>query len=299
MIPRLWAYFIRRALSNIAEQRFIHAISAGTITISFLLFGAFVLLMVNLNAWLLEWGQSLSMSVYLEDGIGEERKAKLQEILERIQGAELRGFVSKEQAMEALREAFGAQAGLLDGFDENPLPASFELVFKEKSFRALRPEAVKEELEGLPGVSEVQYSEQWIERFEGILYMIQAGGFIVGGLLCLAVLFITTNTIKLTIYARREELEIYKLVGATDRFIKAPFLIEGALEGMLGGTIALAGLYGVYRLISLKPLYASGFPILKVVFLPPGIALGLVVLSLILGFTGGLIAVGRFFNPRT
>lgn len=299
MMTRLWSYFVRRALLNIAEQRFIHVISAGTITISFLLFGAFVLLMVNLNTWLLEWGQSLSMSVYLEDGIEEKRTKEIREALKGIPDAELRGFMSKEEAMEALREAFGAQAGLLDGFEENPLPASFELVFKEANFHALDPEAVKDELEGLPGVSEVQYSEQWVERFEGILYMIQAGGFIVGGLLCLAVLFITTNTIKLTIYARREELEIYKLVGATDRFIKTPFLIEGALEGLIGGSIALVCLYGVYRLIALKPLYASGFPILKVVFLPPGVALGLVVLSLILGFTGGLIAVGRFFNPRT
>ncbi|MCF8063508.1 MAG: ABC transporter permease, partial [Deltaproteobacteria bacterium] len=180
----------------------------------------------------------------------------------------------------------------------NPLPASFELVFKEAEFRDLAPEAVKDELESLPGVGEVQYSEQWIERFEGILTVIQAGGFIIGGLLCLAVLFITTNTIKLTIYARRDELEIYKLVGATDRFIKAPFLLEGAIQGFAGGAGALICLYGAYRLVSLKPLYASGFPILKVVFLPPEIALGLVILSLVLGFTGGLIAVGRFFNPE-
>ncbi len=296
MIPRLWTYFIRRALSNIAEQRFIHLISAGTITISFFLFGAFVLLVVNLNTWLLEWGQSLSMSVYLEEDIGEKRKTEIREALKGIPDAELRGFVSKEKAMEALREAFGAQAALLEGFEKNPLPASFELVFKDADFQTLAPETIKKELEGLPGVLEVQYSEQWIERFEGILYMIQAGGFIIGGLLCLAVLFITTNTIKLTIYARREELEIYKLVGATDRFVKTPFLIEGAIEGVLGGTVALAGLYGVYGLVSMKPLYASGFPILKLVFLPPGIALGLIVLSLILGLIAGLIAVGRFFN---
>ncbi len=297
MIPRLWLYFAKRALSNIREQRFIHMISMGTITISFLLFGAFVLLVINLNSWLLEWGQSLSMSVYLEDGIGEKRKGEIREALEGIPDAELLGFVGKEQAMEDLREAFGAQASLLDGFEENPLPASFELVFKEAEFRELAPEAVRSELESLPGVKEVQYSEQWIERFEGILAMIQVGGFIIGGLLCLAVLFITTNTIKLTIYARRDELEIYKLVGATDRFIKAPFLLEGAFQGLAGGTAALGVLYGAHSLISLKPLYSSGFPVLRVVFLPPEIAAGLMVLSLILGLAGGMIALGRFFNP--
>lgn len=296
MILRLWTYFLKRALSNILEQRFIQFISMGTITISFLLLGAFVLFVVNLNAWLMDWGQSLSMSVYLEEDISEKRKEEIREALKGIPGAELRGFIGKDKAMEDLREAFGAQAALLDGFKENPLPASFELVFVETEFRNLAPEAVKVEIESLEGVEEVQYSEQWVERFEGFLYMVQAGGLIIGGLLCLAVLFITTNTIKLTIYARRDELEIYKLVGATDRFVKTPFLIEGALQGFVGGATALACLYGVYRLVSLKTLYASGFPVLKVVFLSPEIAVGLVFLSLLLGFIGGMIAVGRFFH---
>ncbi|MGM0664977.1 MAG: permease-like cell division protein FtsX [Thermodesulfobacteriota bacterium] len=296
MIPRLWTYFLKRALSNILEQRFIQFISMGTITISFLLLGAFVLLVVNLNTWLMDWGQSLSMSVYLEDGISGKRKEEISEALKGIPGAELRGFISKEKAMEDLKEAFGAQAALLDGFKENPLPASFELLLLEKEFRNLAPDAVKDEIESLQGVEEVQYSEQWIERFEGFLYVIQAGGLIIGGLLCLAVLFITTNTIKLTIYARRDELEIYKLVGATDRFVKTPFLIEGAIQGFVGGATALAFLYGLYKLVSVKPLYASGFPVLKVVFLAPEIALSLIFLSLILGLIGGLIAVGRFFH---
>lgn len=296
MILRLWTYFLRKALSNILEQRFIQLISMGTITISFLLLGAFVLFVVNLNAWLMDWGQSLSMSVYLEDGISDNRIEDIREALKGFPGAEIKGFISKDKAMEDLKEAFGAQAALLDGFKENPLPASFELLFVEKEFRDLAPEKVKAEMESIQGIKEVQYSEQWIERFEGFVYMIRAGGIIVGGLLCLAVLFITANTIKLTIYARRQELEIYKLVGATDRFVKAPFLIEGAVQGLVGGTASLACLYGLYRLFSLKPLYASGFPVLEVVFLSSGIAVGLIVLSVFLGLTGGLIAVGRFFK---
>jgi cell division transport system permease protein len=296
MILRLWTYFLRRAVSNIMEQRLIHFISMGTITISFLLLGAFVLLVFNLNEWLVNRGRSLSMSVYLEDGISVERREQVRDALQGLPGAELQGFVSKDKAMEDLKEAFGAQASLLDGFRENPLPASFEVTFIEKDFRHLDPGAVKTEIEALQGVDEVQYSEQWIERFEGFLYMIQAGGVIIGGLLCLAVLFITTNTIKLTIYARRDELEIYKLVGATDRFVKAPFLIEGAVQGFVGGFAALAGLYGVYKLVSLKPLYASGFPALKVVFFPVGVSTGLVLLGVFLGLTGGFIAVGRFLD---
>lgn len=296
MALRLWTYFFKRAVSNILEQRLIHLISMGTITISILLFGAFILLVFNLNAWLLEWGQSLSMSVYLEDDIGEKGRRQVHEALKGLPNAEIRAYISKEEAMEDLREAFGSQAALLKGFERNPLPASFELVFKEAEVHSLRAEQIKEDLESLAGVEEVQYSEQWIDRFEGILYLIKAGGFIVGGLLCLAVLFITTNTIKLTIYARRHEIEIYKLVGATDGFVKVPFLLEGAFQGLIGGLIALGVLYVVYSLVSLKPLYASVFPVLTFVFLPLWAWLALVGLSALLGLAGGLIAVGRFFH---
>ena len=277
----------------------IHLISMGTITISILLFGAFLLFIVNLNAWLLEWGQSLSMSVYLEDDIGEKGRRQVHEALKGLPNAEIRGYISKEQAMEDLREAFGSQAALLEGFEQNPLPASFELMFKDADMQSLHVERIKEDLETIAGVEEVQYSEQWIDRFEGILHLIKAGGFIVGGLLCLAVLFITTNTIKLTIYARREEIEIYKLVGATDGFVKAPFLLEGAFQGLIGGWIALGALYLVYSLISLKPLYSSAFPVLHVIFLPVWAWVGLAGLSVLLGLAGGLIAVGRFFHAGT
>jgi cell division transport system permease protein len=268
----------------------------GTITISILLFGAFLLFIVNLNAWLLEWGQSLSMSVYLEDDIGEKGRRQIHEALKGLPNAEIRGYISKEEAMESLREAFGSQAALLDGFERNPLPASFELMFKDADVQSLHAEKIKEDLESIAGVEEVQYSEQWIDRFQGILSLIKAGGFIVGGLLCLAVLFITTNTIKLTIYARTDEIEIYKLVGATDGFVKVPFLLEGSFQGLIGGLIAVGVLYLVYSLMSLKPLYASAFPVLHVVFLPVWAWLGLAGLSVLLGLAGGLIAVGRFFH---
>lgn len=274
----------------------IHLISMGTITISILLFGAFLLFIVNLNAWLLEWGQSLSMSVYLEDDIGEKGRRQIHEALKGLPNAEIRGYISKEEAMESLREAFGSQAALLDGFERNPLPASFELMFKDADVQSLHAEKIKEDLESIAGVEEVQYSEQWIDRFQGILSLIKAGGFIVGGLLCLAVLFITTNTIKLTIYARTDEIEIYKLVGATDGFVKVPFLLEGSFQGLIGGLIAVGVLYLVYSLMSLKPLYASAFPVLHVVFLPVWAWLGLAGLSVLLGLAGGLIAVGRFFH---
>ncbi|MFH1488804.1 MAG: FtsX-like permease family protein, partial [Pseudomonadota bacterium] len=122
------------------------------------------------------------------------------------------------------------------------------------------------------------------------------GGFFLGGLLCLAVLFIITNTIKLMIYARRDEITIYKLVGATDWFIKIPFLIEGSIQGAAGGLLALVGLFFMYAMLSLKTIHIFGLPVLEFIFLPPGYTLSVLILGLGLGLMGSFIAIGRFFN---
>ncbi len=293
---RVWTYFIKHALENIFSNRLIHLISIGTISISILLFGAFILLYVNLNNWILEWGQSLSMSVYLKDGTEKEIKKRIESILINLPGARIKGFISKEEAMVDLMEALGDQVGLLDGLKKNALPASFEVVFKDVNNNQLDPKKMKANLEKIDGVGEVQYSEQWLERFEGLIYMLKLAGFIVGGLLCVAVLFIITNTIKLTIYSRRDEIEILKLVGATDWFVKIPFLIEGVIQGVFSGLLALSILFFVYSIFSLKSVHVFGLPVMDILFLPGNYVIFIFSLSLILGLMGSFIAIGRFFK---
>jgi cell division transport system permease protein len=244
----------------------------------------------------MEWGQSLSMSVYIEDGLDDAGTKKIESVLKNLPGAEIKGFTSKEQAMRVLVKGLGAQSGLLEGITENPLPASFEIVFRDVSINEVDPRKTKEYLEEIEGVDEVQYSEQWLERFEGLMYVLKVVGLVIGGFLCLAVLFITTNTIKLTIYSRRDEIEIFKLVGATDWFVKIPFLIEGAVQGIFGGLIALIILFLVYSVISLKRIHLIGLPVLDIVFLPNEYVVFILSLSLVLGLMGSLVAVGRFFN---
>lgn len=296
MKVRLWIYYFKTAFLNIINDRLIHLISMGTITIAMLLFGSFLLLYVNLNSWIKEWGESLSMSVYLEDGIDEKTKQTIEKALKDIDRAEIRGYISKEQALTNLIEGLGEQAGLLKGLKENPLPASFELIFKDVKDYQVDPQKIKKDLEKIEGVDEVQYSEQWIERFEGVMFVFKIVGLIIGGLLCIAVLFITTNTIKLTIYSRRDEIEIYKLVGATDWFIKIPFLIEGAIQGILSGIVAFLILFMVYSIFSLKTVYLFGLSVVDISFLSEQYAFFIIFLSLALGSIGGFIAIGRFFK---
>jgi len=293
---RLWIYFFKSALANILNNRLIHLISMGTITISMLLFGAFMLLSMNLNSWLKQWGESLSMSVYLKDGIDEKARKEVESAIKKFKGAEIKGFISNEQAMKNLKEGLGEQAGLLEGLEDIILPESYEIVFKDRIDNSFDPKEIKSSLEKMKGVNEVQYSQQWIERFEGIMEMFRVVGIAIGGLLCMAVLFIVSNTIKLTIYSRRDEIEIYKLMGATDWFVKVPFLIEGAAQGMLSGIAALMILVLCYSVISIKTIDVLGLPVINIAFLSIHSCIFIVLLSLFLGLLGGFISIGRFFK---
>lgn len=293
---RIWVYYFKHALNNVVTNRLIHIISIGTIGISLLLFASFLVLFLNLNNWIMDWGQSVSMSVYLKDGIDQKTKEKIESLLKNLPGAELKGFTSKEKAFIDLSEGLGAHSGLLDGLKSNPLPASFELIFRDVNIHQINPGKMKTEIEKIEGVEEVQYSKEVLERLEGLIYVLKVAGFIIGGLLCLAVLFITTNTIKLTIYSRREEIEIFKLVGATDWFVKIPFLIEGAIQGLLGGLVSLAVLFGLYSIFFLKKVHVIGLPVLNLAFLPTEYLVSILLLGLALGLIGSFIAIGRFFE---
>lgn len=296
MKPRLWIYFFKTAFTNIVNNRLVHVISIGTIAISMLLLGFFLLLSVNINSWLQDWGQDLSMSVYLEDEINDEMKEGVESEILSLKGAKIKGFISKEQALINLRNSLGDQKGLLEGLNDNPLPASYEIVFQDSGEEKINPALIKADLERMDGINEVQYSEQWVERFEGIVNGLRIIGLIIGGFLCTAVLFITTNTIKLTIYSRREEIEIYKLVGATDWFVKMPYLIEGAIQGIIGGVLSCTALFILYSAFSIKTIQIFGLPVIDFAFISLENALFIILISLVLGFLGGLIAISRFFK---
>jgi cell division transport system permease protein len=236
------------------------------------------------------------MSVYLQDGIDQKARARIESLLKNLPSAELKEYISKDRAMEDLIDGLGAHSGLLEGLKENPLPASFEIIFKDVNIRQLDPQRMKGEIEKIEGVQEVQYSEEWLDRIEGLVYVLKVAGFVIAGFLCLAVLFITTNTIKLTIYSRRDEVEILKLVGATDWFVKMPFLIEGAIQGLVGGVIALSALFLLFLLFSLDNVHIIGLPVLEIGFLPMAHLTFILLLGLILGLIGSFIAVGRFID---
>ena len=286
---------MRRALANIFENRLVHLIGIGTMAISFLIFDAFLLVFLNVNYWSEEQGRSLTMSIYFKGNPDKAAVESVTEELLRYPGVTINDFISKSDAMENLKRRLGDKAGVLDGLEDNPLPASLEIILSRGKVEGF-PRQLKTRLEMLEAVDEVQYSHEWVEKIQAIMGAVKLIGIIFGGLLFLAALFIIINTIKLTIYSRHDEVEILKLVGATNRFVKAPFLIEGSIQGFLGGLTALVILFLGYLVAITRIDLRIGFASLDIVFLSPRFILLLLLMSIIVGFLGSMISLSRFFR---
>jgi cell division transport system permease protein len=242
---RFRTYFLKQALRNIRENLTVHALGLGTMTSSLLIFGIFMLLFINVAGWIHGWGNSVSFSVYLKDDISPYKRDKVDSFLRQLHGEKTLRYISKEDAMADLKKTLGRHdAGLLDRLSSNPLPASYEVFFDRSQKQDLDPEALTAALAKLAGVADIQSSEEWLNDIKVIIDTVKLVSFFVGGLLCLCVIFIMTNTIKLTIFYRKAEIEILKLVGATDWFIKVPFLLEGIIQGFLSGVLTLLMLGG-------------------------------------------------------
>jgi len=272
----------------------VHILSLGTIVACLLILGSFLLLFGNLNNWLGQWGSALSMSIYLKDGTSAYKRDKIDAFIRALPGSRIRRFISKEEAMHDLKAALGEEAGFLERLAHNPLPASYEVIFENAGTDGIYPEKIKEQLLALDGIEDVQHSTQWLKRLEGFLHVVRLMGYVIGGMLCLCIVFIVTNTIKLTIYSRRDEIEILKLVGATDWFVKLPFLLEGMIQGILGGGMAIVSLFLSYLVFSSKEIYLIGPAPLEFVFLPVEYMVLAFSLSMVLGIIGSFIAIGRF-----
>jgi cell division transport system permease protein len=293
---RLAPYFMRQAIQNVRKNWLMHIVGVSTMVISLLIFGTFLVLFYNVDNWIHGWGDSFSMSVYLKDGITDTTRQKVLSLIRGLPGARIDRIITKKQAFLDLKRALGREANVLEGLPKNPLPASIEVVFKSSAGSKPDPEKIRKQVETFAGVDEVQYSEEWLKRFEGLMRMFRLAGLIIGGLLGLGVLFIVTNTIKLTIYSRQEEIEIMKLVGATDWFVKMPFLLEGSIQGAVSGFFSILVLYGGYILLSAKKADILGFALLEFVFIPQGYILTIFLVSIGLGLLGSFIALGRFFR---
>jgi cell division transport system permease protein len=233
-------YFLRRALSDIGRRPIVAGVTVGTVAVVFLIMGVFALVGHNLELLTHRVGSGLKLSVFLQDDCSAKQREAVQKLLKASAAVERVHFVDREEAASRFRQRFGRQADVLDELDENPLPESFEVTFTPAGQHPKTIGALSQKVVNSPGVEEVLYGQAWLDRFFRFVQTIRLLGLVVGALIFLAALLIVANTIRLSVYARQDDIHILKLVGATDGFIKAPFYIEGVLLGLLGASLGIA-----------------------------------------------------------
>lgn len=287
---------VDRVLAGMRDKPLIQLVAVGTIALSLLLVGVVELTALNVRQLSRGWGGDVQMTVYLEDGVTAARAQKVAAALGKLPGVVGVRTVDAHEAWTRLRRSLGARADLLDGVEEGFLPSSIEVTLKPGVAEVLRAHPAFERLRHTAGVEDVELMGSWASRLRDIEHLLSVAGWAVAALVLCACLYIVGSTIRLGVFARRDEIEIWKLVGATDGFVKAPFLVEGGLQGALGTGLAVALLYAFYRLASprveavLGGWLASG----PLGFFSPmqlGIAIAC---GALLGLCGSALALGRY-----
>jgi len=222
--------------------------------------------------------------------------SNLEQRINDMYGVQAVRFVSKIEAFESLKRQMKRQSSLLEDLKENPLPDAFEIRMIASTQSLDKIEELATRLESLDGVESVEYGEKWLGRFSGIFNLFKLVGYAMGGLFFIAAVFIVANTIRLVLYSRREEVEIMRLVGATDRFIKTPFYLEGLIQGALGGVFGLIALFVIFLLVSSNVEQGFSANMFQIRFLSAGI-LGLIMLySMFVGWLGSYLSLRQFLK---
>jgi cell division transport system permease protein len=286
----------RRALVNLWRAPLPSLVSVLTIGLALFLGATFVLGLFSAQALLTGWGAQAGVTLYLDRAITDDQARAL---AQRIRGDEPQvevTYVDRATALKRLRSDLGDLAGALDGLTQNPLPASLELTPRV----ALAPADVRvlaAKLSQMPSVEQVDYGREWLDKLEALGRGVRVFG--AGALFAVlgAALLVVANTIRLAVYARRDEIEIMKLVGATDRYVRAPFLMEGALQGLIGAALALGAVVVLQKWLLPQATQAFAFASGTVApdILAPHMA-ALLGIGAMVGLFGSWLAVARFLR---
>ena len=286
------------ALINLVRSGWGGLASIATIGVSFLIIGIFLLLVLQFNALLTEWREQFQLSVFLEDKITPTQLEILEKRIQNEAAVKTVTFMSKEQALANFRRELKGQESLLEGLGDNPLPASFQLKIREGYQSPAALERLSAFLNRLEGVEDIQYGQAWIERVSSAARITKLLAIMIGSVLTLGSALIVSNTIRLAVYARAAEIEIMRLVGATKAYIRAPFLVEGMLQGSLGALLALGMLFAAYRIVA--PTFKLASPLLSTAadrgLLEPSMIAALVSGGAVIGALGSSLAVRRFLK---
>jgi len=293
MIFENMGFYFREALLSFRRSTLMSMATILSITTILIIVGMFLLISINSSLFLKNLESQLEIVIYLEDNISKAELNNLKGNITSIDGIKEVKFVSKEEAYQRLSEDLGEQKDILSAIEVNPLPASFEIQVKDPKVI----EQIANRVAKFKKVEEVEYGRETAERLLNFTYIFRRAGMLVLAFLVFASILIISNIIKITVYARRNEIEIMSLAGATSWFIKWPFIIEGFLQGFISAFFSTMILYNFYFFAVNKVHQAIPFlPLVvdNIDLLPVGIAI--VLLGSLVGILGSMFSVGKYLN---
>ena len=236
-------YFIKETYKSIRRNGFMSFASISTVAVSLLVLGMFLMIFLNTNNLAQYLESQVQVSVYMQDSATDKELAAVKEKLTKMPGVVKVTQVSKQQALERFKKRLGDQEQLLNSLGkDNPFPNSFEVqVDSPERIKVLTPQ-----LSQLPKVETAKFGQEVVEHLFQLTKILRFGGILLVVFLAMATLFIISNTIRLTVFARRKEVIIMKYVGATDWFIRWPFLLEGMTLGFFGAVVAFILINSIY-----------------------------------------------------
>lgn len=292
---RTFSYFVKEAFKSMRRNGLMTLASISTVALSLFMLGVFLCGVVNLNNMAASLETQVQLSVYLKDDLTTNQIMETGKAVKSQPHIKELKFVTKDQALQDFKSRLGDdQKQMIDSLEGvNPLPNSYIVTFEN-------PQDVKlaaKELATVPGVESVHYGQDVVDELFKITQIIRIGGIVLIAFLAAATLFIISNTIRLTVFARRKEIAIMKYVGATNGFIRWPFVIEGMLLGCIGGLIAVACTWEFYYFITSEIEQSLAFfPLVPMFPIFYQLAVALLIIGIFVGAIGSAISLRQYMR---
>ncbi len=279
-------HLVREAYLGLARRKISGTVAVLIMGSALLMLALFSIITINLDSLLQSLRGGVDAEAFLQDGLEAGRRQSLQRELLALDGVEAVYYISPDKALEEFRADLGEDASLLDELETNPLPASYRIRLEKSVIHdAARMEKLLEVIGAFPGVDDVVSQVDVVRRLDRLGRVFMIVDLVVGLLVLISAIFVISNTVRLTVEERAKSIEIMKQVGATNWFIRTPFLLSGALQGALAGMLAMGLLLIAHRVLQSE--------VAGVYFFGAGQIVGFVVLSTLLGAVGSATALRR------
>lgn len=291
---RFWTSVLRRALGNMYTQRRLHLLAISVMSLSLSVLGAFVLIISNLAELRSQLSADANLTVFISSELPDTAGQKLSQQIGKIAGVQSTQYRDVEASKKIFRKSLGEQSAILNDLGPEEIPASI-LVSAQKASTAANIESIAESIKAMPGVEDVAYAYAELRRLNAMVRIVEIAALAIGLLIALVTIIVMSNTVRLTVLAREEEINIMRLVGATDAYVQWPFILEGSLAGLSAGIIAVVLVTVIAAALNraLAPVAQDNFSQFHIGGLSIENLFFLLVSGLVLGFVGGLISVGR------